>query len=467
MADYYAVLKRTLDGLGETRPELRQTLYERARLTIGRQLEASDPPLAAESVAAEKAGLENAIVQIEQEIAGRSSVIKTAPLVSDAHPDTDADTDTGAELTQVPVSMPINPSPEPVAVEQPALTPVAAPGGEALGVPMPAPANIKPGRTGFYVLMVFLILMVGAASAALWSNKDALMAMFEPSATPDSGIKKVKTISVTVQPEEKQTATTETPSESAEKFDTRLTESGEEVTAKPVPTSPITLQPIDEDPVVETPATTPTEIETALVTPPTVQPTAPTTGAVVSQKAFLYEEGGSAAKNSVDVGAVVWSVVNESPGSGQPEEPAIRAKVEILERNLVLILTIKRNADSALPASHLIELIFAVPDNFVGGSIENVQRFVFKQSEQERGDALIAVPAKIADGIFLIALNNLEQAIARNTSLMKDRDWIDIPLGYRSGRRALITLEKGIPGERVFKEVLAAWQKLSTTTAGN
>ena len=467
MADYYAVLKRTLDGLGETRPELRQTLYERARLTIGRQLEASDPPLAAEAVAAEKAGLENAIVQIEQEIAGRSAIIKPAPLESDTHSGPEGNTDTSAELTQVPVSAPIHPSPAPVAVEQPPLTPVAAPDGEALGVPMPAPANNKPGRTGFYVLIVFLILMVGAASAALWSNKDALMAMFEPSAVPETGTKKVKTISVTVQPEEKQAAAADTPSDTTEKFDTRLTESGEEVTAKPVPTSPVTLQPLDEDPLVETPAAAPTEIEMALVTPPTLQPSIPTTGAVVAQKAFLYEEGGSPANNSVDVGAVVWSVVNESPGSGQPEEPAIRAKVEIFERNLVLILTIKRNADSALPASHLIELIFAVPDNFAGGSIENVQRFVFKQSEQERGDALIAVPAKIADGIFLIALNNLEQAIARNTSLMKDREWIDIPLGYRSGRRALITLEKGIPGERVFKEVLSAWQKLSTTTAGN
>ena len=41
---------------------------------------------------------------------------------------------------------------------------------------------------------------------------------------------------------------------------------------------------------------------------------------------------------------------------------------------------------------------------------------------------------------------------------MKGGEWIDIPLGYQTGRRALITLEKGVPGERVFNEVFSAWE---------
>ena len=73
------------------------------------------------------------------------------------------------------------------------------------------------------------------------------------------------------------------------------------------------------------------------------------------------------------------------------------------------------------------------------------------------GRSLVAAPAKIADGIFLIALNNLEDAKTRNVSLMTTRDWIDIPVQYKTGRRALVTLEKGASGAAVFKEVFDAW----------
>ncbi|NKB50878.1 MAG: hypothetical protein GKR97_01420 [Rhizobiaceae bacterium] len=85
---------------------------------------------------------------------------------------------------------------------------------------------------------------------------------------------------------------------------------------------------------------------------------------------------------------------------------------------------------------------------------------MLKQSEQGRGEGLVGVPARIADGIFLIALNNLEQARTKNESLLKSRDWIDIPLQYRTGRRALMTIEKGVPGTKVFDEVFEAWSKL-------
>jgi len=67
MADYHAVLLRTLEGLGETTPQLRAKLYERARITIGKQLESSNPPMAAEAIATQKAHLEAAIASIESE----------------------------------------------------------------------------------------------------------------------------------------------------------------------------------------------------------------------------------------------------------------------------------------------------------------------------------------------------------------------------------------------------------------
>jgi hypothetical protein len=81
-----------------------------------------------------------------------------------------------------------------------------------------------------------------------------------------------------------------------------------------------------------------------------------------------------------------------------------------------------------------------------------------KGTEQEAGSPLIGIPAKISDGFFLIALNDTKADEDANLTLLRNQDWIDIPVVYKSGRRALLTMEKGIPGEKVFDEALKAWQ---------
>jgi hypothetical protein len=153
--------------------------------------------------------------------------------------------------------------------------------------------------------------------------------------------------------------------------------------------------------------------------------------------------------------------VQESPGADAPPEPAIRAEASIPGKDLQLRMTIRRNSDDTLPASHIIEMIFLTPENFAGGGIDNVLRMTMKETEQATGNPLIGIPAKIADGFFLIALSDGSAETEANTTLLRRQTWIDIPVVYRSGRRALITMEKGVPGERVFDEVMRAWQNAS------
>lgn len=175
------------------------------------------------------------------------------------------------------------------------------------------------------------------------------------------------------------------------------------------------------------------------------------------QRAVFYEERSADRPGTQLGGNVVWSVVNEPPAAGQPAEPAIRAVAEIAENDLRMTMTIRRNADATLPASHVIELLFDTPNDFAGGEIENVQRLALKPTEQDRGQPLIGVAGKISDGFFIIALNDLDQAVENNLALLSDEEWIDIPMAYSTGQRALISLEKGTPGDEVFREALDAW----------
>ncbi len=45
----------------------------------------------------------------------------------------------------------------------------------------------------------------------------------------------------------------------------------------------------------------------------------------------------------------------------------------------------------------------------------------------------------------------------RNLEMLKKRPWFGIPIVYNNGRRAILAIEKGAPGERAFQEAFAAW----------
>ncbi len=58
---------------------------------------------------------------------------------------------------------------------------------------------------------------------------------------------------------------------------------------------------------------------------------------------------------------------------------------------------------------------------------------------------------------FLIGLSNNDSERYRNMHLLEDNAWIDIPVVYNNQRRAILAVEKGVNGQRVFRQALAAW----------
>ena len=66
MIDYLAVLNRTLAGFPNPQEDLRTKLYERARITIQRQLESREPNINENQINLEMRKLEEAILTIEQ-----------------------------------------------------------------------------------------------------------------------------------------------------------------------------------------------------------------------------------------------------------------------------------------------------------------------------------------------------------------------------------------------------------------
>jgi hypothetical protein len=372
------------------------------------------------------------------------------------------------------------------------------------------PAERKRSYGGLIAAVVALLVIAGGGYG-IWLNKSAFGRMF---GSEDHSV--VKTEPLKAEPAKPAGEAAATPAPAAAgneaastKFTQRLTPQGSEVDPGPaagqsgigegesvaaLTTPPPASAPAAPNPAAPAPAGTgatpaaptppeaatpsadgaapaatgapPADAAAAPAATPGAAPTAPAapaaaaaeTSLLVGQKAIFYEERTSTAQGSAEPGSIVWSLVQESPGGDLPPEPAIRAEATIPGKDIQLRMTIRRNTDQTLPASHIIEMIFLTPDGFEGGGVDNILRVAMKSSEQDAGSPLIGVPAKIADGFFLVALNDTKADEDANLTLLRGQDWIDVPVVYKTGRRALLTMEKGIPGEKVFDEAIKAWQ---------
>ncbi len=460
MADYYAILKRTITDSRASQPQVRAQVYAKAKAAVERRLRTIVPTPDETLIAKHMADVDQAIDRIESEfnVAPVGGQAAPAPATAPQPGATAASILAASRSTQPQAASAPAPPPQTEPVPAPTIaTPAAAQASPAaitaprppvpqheITVP-PPPEHIETARQqgdrrfGWMsaVLPVLLGLAVVAAGAyGLWINRERLlgdgstpMVASDGTNSEDDGAGKV--------------AVKEAGGKA--KVEERLGNEGE-VTAADAPQDGGT----GESEVAAT------EDEAATADSTGQASTAP----VISQTAALYEEGGSISETTADNGSVVWSTIKESPGDGFPPESAIRAQVEIPTRGLVMLMTIKRNVDVSLPASHLIELVFSVPDGFSGGKVEDVRRFLMKSSENARGEPLVAVPAKIDSGLFIIALNNLQQAVDSNLSLMEQSEFVDIPIGYTTGKRAMLTLEKGAQGAKVFGDALNSWKNL-------
>ena len=57
----------------------------------------------------------------------------------------------------------------------------------------------------------------------------------------------------------------------------------------------------------------------------------------------------------------------------------------------------------------------------------------------------------------MVGLSTSEGEVQRNIQMLKERDWFDIAILYNDNRRAIMAVEKGSQGDRVFADAFAAW----------
>ena len=445
MADYFPLISRAIAGLDKNTGENRRVLYDRARSALVAQLRGVEPTLNESDITRERLALEEAIRKVEADAAKRAR--PDAPPAGDGRPfpadqglrgfrDNMAAADglggAAAEarrsarevLEAVPGEHPQPPGEaeagshyfEPPGAEAPfARGPHGEPPEDRVGEPghpgamrQPRFEGEEPYRRprrsyGRAIKLILLLLVLGGLAGGVYWQRNAIM-QWGPVAKMMASFRSAPT------PKREAAAV---PGQA--KIADRVGQNNGSPSAANAP------------------------------------------AAAVAQKVVLYDEDPSNPQGRRYVGSALWRTETVSPGQGLAPELAVRADVEIPERHMRMTLSLRRNTDKALPATHTIEIMFTLPADFPEGGIGNVPGVLMKSNEQARGVPLAGLAVKVTNGYFLIGLSAVDVDLQRNIQMLKERDWFDIPVVYTTGKRGIIAIEKGTPGARAFEEAFKAW----------
>ena len=176
-------------------------------------------------------------------------------------------------------------------------------------------------------------------------------------------------------------------------------------------------------------------------------------------------------------GTVAWRTEQLKTPDGH-DDLAIRADVAIPGQNLKLTWVLRRNLDPSVPASHLVELTFTTPPDFIDGSGlgDLLGTFLAPNEMSGKLEALVVASyKKRADGQYVEWLSEKPGEICHSLAALNDNLWLAVYLNGAKRKPNVfrpavsdqsLWFSKGETGQRVFDAVFAAWEKTSAAGAG-
>jgi hypothetical protein len=449
MPDYTSILRRSIVALPDASPAMREAVYQRARAALARQLTAVDPPLSTREIERQHQELEDAVARLEA--------------------DYSADVEDEAEGPPEPPPADDYAEPEQGAAyaedEAEAAEALARDGGDLADSEDEIDeedleddedyAEEESSRTPLLIGLLLLVGVLVGVGAYGYIERDRLLGLFASAdAEPPVTTIEPPPPAEVIEPAGEDVAATD-------KRPDRMVNGTEAPADAPPPADVATAEPLPgEEPapemVPEPDAPPEGEAELPGAAPEETAPPAEETQtaalpgeSLVAQRAIFYFQGKEGSPGRATEGSVTWAEITRD------NRPAIQALLKVSEQEVTTTVTIYKNNDGSLPASHLVEIQFS---GEIGQSpIQRVPALVLKQTEQARGQPLTGAAVPVTNELFWIALSDDQEQVSRNIQLLREGSWFDIPILFNDGTRALLTFEKGIPGDKVFETVMATW----------
>ena len=181
-------------------------------------------------------------------------------------------------------------------------------------------------------------------------------------------------------------------------------------------------------------------------------PTAAPTGARAS---MLIASADDPQNPVVSLGSTVWTLIPAA--SGQPATVAVEAEADIPDLKMHATMTLRKNTDPTLQATHTIDLKFSFTEGAPIAGFKDVGLPQMRKEDSTAAEALASVKVKISDVYFLIALAKGDSG-TRNLDLMQTRAWFDFPLLLNDDRIAKIVFQKSPEAEAMLDKAFDAWK---------
>ncbi len=175
-----------------------------------------------------------------------------------------------------------------------------------------------------------------------------------------------------------------------------------------------------------------------------------------ARAAMLIASPDNPQKPVVNLGSAVWSTIPPAPG--QPATVAVKADADIPDLKMHATMTLRKNTDPTLQATHTIDLKFTFADGAPIAGFKDVGAPQMRKVDSTASEALTSVKVKVSDVYFLIALAKGDPDTARNLDLMQTRAWFDFPLLLNDNRIAKLVFQKSSDGEAMLVKAFDAWK---------
>ncbi len=480
MTDYYPLLAKAVAGLTETTPEARQAIYERARKALSGQLRNLDPPIPEEAIEREAQALEVAVAQLETELAAHSTPENGLPAAESDYFRLPPAEDRPAATAQpngrnAPPSEPFEPD-----TKSQADTPKPPRAGrvrvrgkarEELQKEAVDSGAAAPSETGSMVPDADRNADLSAPGPLTFEASDSSGPAADTERSNGPPVMTVAARHSFIFEEHRDDAHTR---RLIVVFGIvgfvvmliaiaayRLRDRPEDLVR--VQPSPVQGEAASGDKIAErvgadrvNPGSSAASAGVTDQERPGAGPVPPPLP-VAHRAALLVQAKDDSAKVNTYIGRVIWRAENVSSGPDEPLRMAVHADVDIPEQKFRATVTIQKNFDNTLPASHTVKLVFDVPGEGPLGNVKQISAVQMRQEDTPIGDTLAGITVPIVENSFLIGLAR-GNAEASNLERLRSREWLDVPMVLVNGLSAKLTLEKGPSGQRVFNDAIASWQ---------
>jgi hypothetical protein len=201
----------------------------------------------------------------------------------------------------------------------------------------------------------------------------------------------------------------------------------------------------------------PTPVQRPAAAPPP-RPAPPPAVAVANRMAVILEGTDRPENVAVRSGVVVWRTDVAGGVQGQPLDQMITGAIDAPEAGLRAEITLRRNRDTAFPASHTLQLRFTPAAGSEIGAVKDLLAVEMREVENQAGYRLIGQGVAVMENVFLIALTQAEPALSRNVEMVRKRPFVYVEFATVAGRRGAMVLEKGVSGQQAFEDAFRAWQ---------